>query len=143
MTNRARRGIAYRRHRAQDMLVRVRRRRPLHFRLWFLGLAFMAALGIVLLAASSAHAPASLSVGAQAKVANVGARELNIRHRPGVAGSQVLFRAAEGSILNIIGGPQPADGLTWWRIQDPFSQLDGWAAANYLQAYQAETGSSQ
>lgn len=143
MTNRAQRIIDYRRHRAQDMLERIRRQLPRHSSLWLLGLVFITAFGIVLLAVSSANAPTSLSVGAQVKVANVGEQELNIRHRPGVAGSQVLFRAAEGSTFNILGGPQQADGLTWWHIQDPFSQLDGWAAANYLQAYQVETGQAQ
>ena len=142
MTNRARR-ITDRRHGTQDTFKRIRRQLPRHFPLWLLGLAFIAAFGIVLLAASGANAPTSLSVGAQVKVANVGEQELNVRHRPGVVGSQVLFRAAKGSIFNIIGGPQQADGLTWWHIRDLFSQLDGWAAANYLQAHQVETGQSK
>jgi len=109
-------------------------------RLQALGLALIVTLGTVLRAAAIAQAPGSLSVGAQVRVANVGEQELNIRSLPSIANSQVLFRAAEGSAFRIIGGPRQADGFSWWHIQDPLSQLAGWAAADYLQAYRVETG---
>ncbi len=109
-------------------------------RLQALGLALIVTFGIVLLAAAITQAPVSLSVGAPVRVANVGEQELNIRSLPGIANSQVLFRAPDGSAFRIIGGPRQADGFTWWHIQDPLSQLAGWAAADYLQTYQIETG---
>lgn len=141
MIRQARHIIDHSQHGAHNIIDRIRRQRrgPLYFRL---GLAFIAALGIALLAAGG-NAPTSLAVGMPVRVAYVGEQELNIRSLPGIAGSQILFRAADGSAFHIIGGPQPADGFTWWQIQDPASQLGGWAVANYLQAYQTETGQSQ
>ena len=144
MIRQARHIIDHSQHGAHNIIDRIRRQRrgTLYFRLGLAGLAFIAALGIALLA-SDGNAPTSLEVGMPVRVAYVGEQELNIRSLPGIAGSQILFRAADGSAFHIIGGPQPADGFTWWRIQDPASQLGGWAVANYLQAYQTETGQSQ
>ena len=142
MTRQARHITDHSQHWSHNVIEWIRRQRPGMpcLPLWLLGLVFIAALGIVLLAASNVNAPASLAVGMQVRVANVGEQELNIRSLPGVAGSQVLFRAAEGSAFKILDGPRPADGFTWWQIQDPASQLGGWAVANYLQAYKVETG---
>lgn len=139
MTNRTRHMTEHSPQSSHDIFKRIRQ--PLfHSRLPALGLVLIVAFGIVLLAAAITQAPVSLSVGTPVRVANVGEQELNIRSLPGIANSQVLFRAAEGSAFRIIGGPRQADGFTWWHIQDPLSQLAGWAAADYLQAYQVETG---
>lgn len=86
------------------------------------------------------NTPIPLSVGVQVSVANVGDQELNVRDVPGVTGSQVLFRAVEGTEFSIVDGPQQADGFTWWQIQDPTTAQRGWAVANYLNVVQAGTG---
>ena len=52
---------------------------------------------------------------------------------PGLTGSKILFRSPEGSLFDIIGGPQEADGFSWWHVRDAQFQLEGWAVANYLQ----------
>ncbi len=79
--------------------------------------------------------PMTIIVGRQVRVIDVGAQQLNVRDAPGVTGSTVVFRAEEESTFNVIGGPQQADGLTWWQIEDPFNLTrTGWAASNYLQA---------
>lgn len=105
---------------------------------WWL-LAAVTAFGIALLAVFRAPA---LDVGTAVRVVNVGEQELNIRSRPGIADSPILFRAAAGTAFQIIGGPRPADGFVWWQIQDPLLKLKGWAAENYLQKQQAETGAA-
>ena len=110
-------------------------------RRWLAGLLFMTALGIILLAVFNASAP-SLAVGMPVRVVKVGEQELNIRSQPGLADSQILFRAAAGAKFQIIGGPHDADGFAWWHVQDAVFQLDGWAVADYLQADKAETGQS-
>ncbi|MCY3833568.1 MAG: hypothetical protein OXG85_11170 [Chloroflexi bacterium] len=84
--------------------------------------------------------PVPLSVGVTAAVFGVGADKLNIRNRPGLTGSQILFRENEGKRFEIIGGPQEADGYIWWRVRDPQFQVQGWAVANYLRAVTENTG---
>ena len=145
MIHQARHIIDHSQRRSRNMINRLRQKKRglFYFRLGLAGLAFIAALGIALLAASGGNAPTSLAVGMSVMVANVGEQELNIRSLPSVADSQILFRAAEGSAFHIIGGPRSADGFIWWQIQDSTSQLGGWAVANYLQAYQVKTGQSQ
>ena len=63
-----------------------------------------------------------------------------MRNIPSLAESQVLFRAAAGAIFDVIGGPQEADGFTWWRLHDPRFSVEGWAVANYLQTIPDDSG---
>ena len=79
------------------------------------------------------NTPIPLAVGAQAIVYNVGSDELNVRNIPSINNSEVLFRAAAGTVFNIIDGPQEADGFTWWQLHDPQFEVIGWAVARYLQ----------
>ncbi len=78
--------------------------------------------------------PIPITVGAGVEVSGVGNQELNIRNLPGLTGSQILFRAPEGSPFDVIGGPREADGFSWWKVRDRQFQVEGWAVANYLQA---------
>lgn len=78
------------------------------------------------------NTPIPLRVGARAEVSGVGNDKLNIRNRPSLSESQVLFRESEGKRFDVIGGPQEADGFTWWRVRDRQFQVEGWAVANYL-----------
>jgi len=87
--------------------------------------------------------PVPLSVGVTAAVFGVGGDKLNIRNRPSLNGSQVLFREEEGKRFEIIGGPQTADGFTWWQLRDPQFQVQGWAVANYLRTAPDNTGRQQ
>ncbi len=86
------------------------------------------------------NTPAPLSVGVKAAVYNVGNDKLNIRNRPSLSDSKVLFREDEGKRFDIIGGPQEADGFTWWQLRDPQFQVEGWAVANYLRTVTEDTG---
>ncbi|MCY3779859.1 MAG: SH3 domain-containing protein [Chloroflexi bacterium] len=84
--------------------------------------------------------PVPLAVGLQAAVHNVGNDELNVRNVPSLRGSDVLFRAPAGTRFNIIGGPQEADGYSWWQLHDPEYEVIGWAVANYLQTIPESSG---
>ena len=78
--------------------------------------------------------PERITVGGQIVVIDVGPNQLNVRDTAGVIGTAIVFLADEGSIFTIVDGPQQADGLTWWKIQDPNDvTVAGWAASNYLQ----------
>jgi hypothetical protein len=59
---------------------------------------------------------------------------LNIRPVP--AGDPPLTVVPDGTHLTILGGPQTANGLTWWNVQ--LGAISGWAAEQYLSAPQAE-----
>jgi len=77
--------------------------------------------------------PRVLTVGERVIVQDVSPDQLNVRDNPGVSGTNIVFRAPEGTLFTVVDGPQQADGLTWWRIQDlNNASRVGWAAANYL-----------
>lgn len=86
------------------------------------------------------NTPIPLAVGIKAIVHNVGNDELNVRNIPSINNSQVLFRARAGTVFNIIGGPQEADGFSWWQLHDPQFEVIGWAVANYLQTESENPG---
>ena len=86
------------------------------------------------------NTPVPLALGLQAIVHNVGNDELNVRNVPSLRGSDVLFRAPAGTLFNIIGGPQEADGYSWWQLHDPQFEVTGWAVANYLQTIPESSG---
>ncbi|KXK50540.1 MAG: SH3 domain-containing protein [Chloroflexi bacterium] len=77
--------------------------------------------------------PEQIAIGKTIQVVDVGDQQLNVRSQPGVVDTEILFRAPEGSYFIIGDGPSQADGLTWWRIDDPSSGRSGWAASNYLE----------
>ncbi len=78
--------------------------------------------------------PGIIDIGARVMVVDVGDQQLNVRDNPGVTGTNIVLRVPEGAFFTIVGGPQQADGLTWWQIAsvDNPSQV-GWAASNYLE----------
>ena len=92
--------------------------------------------GPLLPTVSITSTPVFLSVGATVEVAGVGGQELNIRNKPGLTDSTILFRAAEGTAYEVIDGPQEADGFSWWQVRDTQFQVQGWAVANYLRVVQ-------
>ena len=76
--------------------------------------------------------PGNLTIGAIVTVVGVGNSGLNIRSDPGMAGT-LRFLAYDDDTFVLVDGPQNADGLVWWRIEDPNDPSRyGWAARNYL-----------
>lgn len=76
--------------------------------------------------------PEQIAVGRTVEVVDVGDQQLNVREQPGIVDIGIVFRAPEGSRFIVGDGPSQADGLTWWRIDDPGAGRSGWAASNYL-----------
>lgn len=80
------------------------------------------------------NTPVPITIGSMVIVNGVGANQLNVRDRAGVRGTNILFRAPDGTRFNIIGGPQQADNFIWWQIQALDNPANsGWAVSNYLQ----------
>jgi hypothetical protein len=77
--------------------------------------------------------PVTLEIGKLVIVAGVDGDELNVRDNPGVQGTNIVNRVAEGTILTIVDGPRQADGFTWWQIQSVDQTIKGWAVSNFLQ----------
>jgi len=73
-----------------------------------------------------------IDIGSRVRVNGTGAAGLNLRAAPGTSSERVTI-AAEGSLFIVAGGPQEADGLTWWLLKDETNpEREGWGAANYL-----------
>ncbi len=66
-----------------------------------------------------------LHIGGVAQVHTTEGDMLRVRSGPGT-GYGVQFQLAPGVLVNVLNGPQTADGLTWWFIQAPNGQT-GWA----------------
>ena len=67
------------------------------------------------------------------EVVNAFTDKLNVRHSPGFqgkAGDDVLAQIPPGAAMTITGGPQSADGLTWWEIKSAAGgqSVSGWVA---------------
>jgi hypothetical protein len=44
-------------------------------------------------------------------------------------GAAVVDVLDEGAVLEVIGGPQQAEGFTWWQLRKSGDGLEGWSAA--------------
>jgi hypothetical protein len=71
-----------------------------------------------------------LSIGSNATVVGTGAVGLNMRAGAGTGHARVKT-LADGSPVEIIGGPRTANNLTWWQVRDA-AGTTGWAAAQFL-----------
>lgn len=79
--------------------------------------------------------PIPVTVGATVVVTGTEDTQLNVRDNAGTQGTTILFRAVDGTLFRVIGGPQQASGFTWWQIQNPTDATQsGWAVSNYLLA---------
>ena len=54
---------------------------------------------------------------------------LNIRTEPGT-GNPAIVCVPDGTQLTVLGGPQEAGGLKWWKVR--LTSGEGWAAEDYL-----------
>jgi len=73
-----------------------------------------------------APVPTEVAVGGFVRVVE----GVNFRTEPSTQG-QLIRSLADGVVLEVIGGPTDADGLTWWQLKDVDGSL-GWAASQYL-----------
>lgn len=79
--------------------------------------------------AATPAAGAPLAVGSTAVTTDTGVR---LRDEPGTEGT-VLAELDEGEELTVVGGPQTADGTTWWQVETGDGET-GWIVAEYLRA---------
>ena len=74
----------------------------------------------------SPTAPPVLRIGVRVRVANVGDTPLRARAKPGTEQSnRTVARFPQGAEVMITDGPEPANGLIWWRIKGTAGE--GWS----------------
>ncbi len=73
--------------------------------------------------------PARVAVGdlAFVTISPAGEERVDLRVRNS-AGGERIGALAEGTQFTVIGGPECADGLTWWQIETLDGSLTGWSA---------------
>jgi hypothetical protein len=85
--------------------------------------------------------PTEIGVGVYVKVIGAEAEQLSFRTGPGLNYARLKL-IDDGTILKVLAGegedvPVEADGLTWWRLEDPSEEDEelriGWAADEWLE----------
>ena len=71
---------------------------------------------------------AGLAIGGKATVS--ASSGLKMRSSPGTSASQVKT-LSNGTVVEILDGPQEADDYTWWQVRDE-AGITGWVAGEYL-----------
>ena len=74
---------------------------------------------------------AAFAIGDSAKVVGTGGAGLNIRAGAGT-GHPRIKTLKEGSVVELIGGPEEANDYTWWQMRDE-TGTTGWAASTFLE----------
>ncbi|MCE5260277.1 MAG: SH3 domain-containing protein [Chloroflexi bacterium] len=82
--------------------------------------------------AVATNTPAAMAIGAKAKVINTGGSGLNMRAGPSTSQTRVKT-LADGALVEIVGGPQTADGFTWYQVKDSSGTI-GWVVDQFLAA---------
>ncbi len=80
--------------------------------------------------------PTEIKIDGYVKVVNTEADGLRYRWGPGMDTVTKKF-VQDGTILKVLDGPEEADGLTWWRLEDPKEEdadlKIGWGADEWLE----------
>lgn len=77
-------------------------------------------------------ASGDVGIGVRVQVNGTGGAGLSIRSDAGT-NSERLAVAEEGEVLLVVGGPEDADGYTWWLVRDELdAQREGWVAEDFL-----------
>lgn len=63
-------------------------------------------------------------------VQGVGSAGLRVRSEPSLSGEILATKLSDGDRVEVVGGPQDADGHTWWQIRTGDSV--GWCSGTYL-----------
>ena len=75
--------------------------------------------------------PTEIKVGVYVKVIGAEADALSYRSGPGLNYARLSI-VKDGTILEVLEGPEEADGYTWWRLEDEDGFI-GWAADDWLE----------
>lgn len=74
--------------------------------------------------------PPPLSAGVQAEVFGTGADQLRVRSGPGTTYATLQI-VSDGTRVQVLEGPSPADGFQWWRVQLSDGTI-GWVVGDFL-----------
>ena len=77
-----------------------------------------------------AASPSPVAIG-RARVANTDGQGANMRQRPTTT-APVVRSIPDGTVVEIIGADQQAEGRTWRNVRDPAEGASGWIAAEFL-----------
>jgi WD40 repeat protein len=72
-------------------------------------------------------------------ISGTGTAGLNVRSEPDYRGASV-FLATEGERIQVIGGPQSANGMEWCQVRREQDGATGWAVLDYLAEAPEATG---
>ena len=75
--------------------------------------------------------PATIRPGVNVVVANTGEDGMSFRTGPGTKYVRIEV-LKDGAVLKVVGGPEDADGFTWWRLQDQAGTI-GWGVEDFLE----------
>jgi len=75
--------------------------------------------------------PTEIKVGVYVKVIGAEADALSYRSGPGLNYARLSI-VKDGTILEVLEGPEEANGYTWWRLEDEDGFI-GWAADDWLE----------
>lgn len=75
-------------------------------------------------------APAEITVGFYAEVANTDGIGVSLRGGPSTDHSR-LFTVPEGTVLLVIDGPREANDFVWWQVELDDGEL-GWVAGDFI-----------
>jgi len=84
---------------------------------------------------ASTASSSSISVGTLVQVSGTG-DGLNVRSSP-TTSAGIVTTLSDGMTATVIGGPQTADGYTWWQLD-----AGGWADGQYLSATPSQPSGS-
>ncbi len=84
----------------------------------------------VLTPTAEATVQTGLAIGSKAKVTGTGGSGLNVRAGAGTGHARVKT-LADGTVVEIIGGPKDANSYTWWQVKDE-SGTTGWVVSKFL-----------
>ncbi|MGQ9667033.1 MAG: SH3 domain-containing protein [Anaerolineae bacterium] len=74
--------------------------------------------------------PPPLSAGMTAEVFGTGADQLRVRSGPGTTYATLQI-VADGTRVQVLEGPSPADGFQWWQVQLSDGTI-GWVVGDFL-----------
>jgi hypothetical protein len=75
--------------------------------------------------------PGSVGIGMSVRVVDTGVG-LNLRAEPLVADDNILALVPDGTVLEVVGGPEVADDFTWWQLRMS-DGTEGWGVDQFLQ----------
>ena len=74
------------------------------------------------------------SAGNVVQISGTGEAGLRVRSSPQINGDNILGKVFDGTRVQVLEGPQTADGYQWWRVK-----LEGWSAVEFLRRVQVDS----